>query len=113
VELGEELAHVELVLDPGEGRLTAFVLDGEAKAGLRVSQPELTVHLRVAGGDLTRIVMRAVPNPLTGESVGDSSEFVGQDPALRGLATLEGRLQALTVKGTPFADVPLGGSRHR
>ena len=37
VELGEELAHLELVHDPTTGTLTAYVLDGEAEQAVRVS----------------------------------------------------------------------------
>src|SRR5205085_2013512 len=43
VELGEEFAHVELVLDRKAGRLTAYVLDGEAEQPVRVTQPTLTL----------------------------------------------------------------------
>ncbi len=108
VELGDEFAHVELVLDGASGRLTAFVLDGEAERSVRVSQPELAVQVRAAGREV-RLVLKAVANPLTGESVGDSSEFAAEEPSLRGLAGLAGRLEAVSVRGTRFDDVPFGG----
>jgi hypothetical protein len=46
VELGEEFAHLELVLNAQTGTLTVYVLDGEAEQSVRIAQPEieLTVH---------------------------------------------------------------------
>src|SRR5580692_2910328 len=45
VELGEEFGHVELVSDPGSGKITAYILDGEAEESVKIQQPELELQL--------------------------------------------------------------------
>ena len=44
VEFGEEFAHLELVLDPATGKLTAYALDGEAEKAVRLKQTEIVVE---------------------------------------------------------------------
>ncbi len=109
VELGEEFAHVELVLDAVSGQLSAYVLDGEAEEPVRVAQDRLALSLtpRGAGQHPIALELRAVANPLTGETVGDTSEFGGQSEALRGTQAFEGVLGELVVKGERFEAVPI------
>jgi hypothetical protein len=110
IELGDEIAHVELVLDRQSGTLSAFVLDGEAEQSLRVAQTSLAVVLdapAARAGHPINLAARA--NVLTGETVGDSSEFVGQSDAFRGLARLRGRVLNIVVKGQAFRDAPFEG----
>src|SRR5881628_3178191 len=71
--LGEEAAHVELSLDTKTGKLTAWVLDGEAERPVRIAQPSL--HLTLT--DIGTVDLAAVANPLTGETAGDTSQFEG------------------------------------
>jgi hypothetical protein len=105
VELGEEFAHVELVLNRREGALTAYVLDGEAEQPIRLSQLTIDVILDVPipGSALT---FGPVASVLTGEGAGDTSQFVIRHDALRISAPISGRLKALTVRGREFRDVP-------
>jgi hypothetical protein len=105
VELGEEFAHVELVLNRREGALTAYVLDGEAEQPIRLSQLTIDVILDVPipGSALT---FGPVASVLTGEGAGDTSQFVIRHDALRISAPISGRLKALTVRGRDFRDVP-------
>lgn len=101
--LGEEFAHVEIVFDPKSGRLTAFVLDGEAENPVRIAQPALDLTV---GGET--IELRAVASPLTGETVGDTSEFEGASERLRGAARFDGVLRTITARGARFDDVRVG-----
>jgi hypothetical protein len=111
VELGDEFAHVELVLDRKIGTLTAYVLDGEAEQPVRVVQPSLTL---VCTAPLVLekqpLELVAAANVLTGEKSGDSSEFAAGDAALRDLVQMEGRILQVTVKGRTFRDVPFRAS---
>ena len=71
VEFGEEFAHLELVLDQATGKISAWVLDGEAEKAVRVAQKRSD---RVAGGQFKicpdrirhqkaqRIFLRKPPN---------------------------------------------------
>jgi hypothetical protein len=107
VELGEGLAHIELVLDRDAGTLTAYVLDGEAEDATRIQQATLDVVVEapptLAGHPLP-LLARA--NVLTGETVGDSSEFVATSDALKEAASLKGRVSRIIVKGAIFENVP-------
>ncbi len=109
VELGEEFAHVELVLDAASGQLSAYVLDGEAEEPVRVTQDRLALSLtpRGPGQHPIALELRAVANPLTGETIGDTSEFGGRSETLRGTQAFEGVLAELFVKGERFEAVPI------
>ena len=106
VELGAEFAHVELVLDADAGTLTAYVLDGEAEESVRLKQPSLKIVLEApAGVAADGIDLPARADILTGETVGDSSEFSAAIPSLRGARGIKGRLVDIVVKGEEFRDV--------
>jgi hypothetical protein len=106
VELGEHLAMLEFVLDAGAGTMTVYVLDGGAEQAVRIAQPSMTVTFdapqALAGQTLT---LPAKANVLTGETVGDTSEFVVTLPALKGQTTFSARVAEVVVKGQTFKDV--------
>lgn len=101
VELGDEFAHLEILFDSASGRVTVYVLDGEAVGAVRVSHEALTLRLDNAG----TLTLPAVASVLTGESVGDSSHFEGVVPLLAGAPRVAGVLPAITVRGITFEDV--------
>ena len=106
VELGDEFAHVELVLDPSDGSLTAYFLDGEAEESVRLKQPSLKLSINAQGSRPAQVVeLAAQANILTGETVGDSSEFSVTTPSLIGMRSLSGNLGEIVVKGVDFLDV--------
>jgi ABC-type sulfate transport system permease component len=106
VELGEHFAFLEVVLDGDAGSVTVYVLDGEAEKGLRITQPSISLTFEapaaVAGQTL---VLAAKANALTGETVGDTSEFSVIHPAFKGQTMLAARVGELTVKGQSFKDL--------
>jgi hypothetical protein len=104
VELGEEFAQVELVLDPEAGSLTAYVLDGDAEESVRLKQKTLTVTLE-EGGVRQELVLQARGDVLTGETVGDTSEFSVAAPSLVHRKNLKGRILEIAVKGQVFRDI--------
>jgi hypothetical protein len=104
VELGEEFAHVELVLDRSSGSLTAFVLDGEAEQALRI--PQLRIHIRLDSPIQRSINLVGVSNPLTGETLGQTSQFAVSDEVFRLGGQMTGVLQSLVIRGHEFREVP-------
>jgi hypothetical protein len=104
VELGEHAAHVELLLDPEAGELTLYSLDAHAEQAVRLAAPTLEVVVGTDQGELW-LELAAVASALTGERVGDSSEFRAVDPGLVGLVGLSGRIPAIEVRGVLFEDV--------
>ncbi len=96
---------MELVFDSASGLLTAYILDGEAEQPIRLSTATLTVGITAPGATPVSVSLAAVANALTGETVGDSSQFQARVPSLTGLSTFAGILPSLTVKGQAFTDV--------
>jgi hypothetical protein len=118
IELGEEFGHVELVLDGVAGTLTAYVLDGEAEQSVRLAQPSIGVRLAGVmatepGGLSARpFELAARANVLTGETVGDTSQFTLTHDAFKGLTSFRGVITHVTYKGQDFRDVAFRSSTH-
>ena len=89
LEVGEEVAHVELVHDAKAGKLTLYILDGKAEKAEPISG-DVKINLKTADG----------PKQLEAKAVdakdGKASQFEVSDDALKA-AKLKGRI-ALTHK---------------
>lgn len=107
LELGEHFSFLELVVDPATGRVTLYVLDGEAEKAVRVAHPNLTLTLIEPAGITASLTLEARASTLTGETVGDSSEFVGVLEALKGANAVKARLATIVVKGQTFDGLEL------
>jgi hypothetical protein len=104
VVLGDEACHVELVLDAATGTLQAYVFDSELENFIRSSQRSFEITAIVAGQPQV-LVLNAVANPATGETVGDSSLFEAQADWLKTTRVFDATLKSLTIRGTTFSDV--------
>lgn len=102
ITLGDHVAHLELVWQVGEGQLTVYLLDGEAEKPLRSPQEALELK---AEGKTYRLA--AVANALTGETVGDSSQFQGELEGLKGKSEWKAELEEVQLLGTPHRSVEL------
>jgi hypothetical protein len=107
VVLGDGEYHLELVLDPAEGSLQAYVMDDEMENFVRSASPSIEVEAKVAG-KVVEVVLLAVPNPETGETVGDTALFEGRADGLRKAVTFEATIRGLTVRGKPLGEVTVG-----
>ena len=111
IVLGDEFAHLELVLDPEDGTLRGYVLDGEAENPVRLDQPEIEIRIVVpdaagnAYGSELPLRLSAVYNILTGEKEGDTSEFAVRSERLKGVKQFGAVITAVTVKGREFHEV--------
>jgi len=106
VEVGEHFAFLEVVLDADTGSLTAYVLDGEAEKALRITQPSISLTFETPSSVAKQtLILAAKANVLTGETVGDTSEFAAISPALKGQTMFTARVSELTVKGQTFRDL--------
>jgi hypothetical protein len=104
VECGEEFAHLELLADPEVGRLTGYVLDGEAEEPVRLKQGSIRIELNV-GGKKISLALKAVESPLTGEVKGDTSEFSAASEKLKGVSAFSGTVALIKVKGVTFRNM--------
>ena len=118
VELGEEFAHLELLLDPQTGILTAYALDGEAENPVRLKQRsiELTItKLTVDGKEVSMVTadaplivtLKPEANVLTGETVGDTSQFTVQSTGLIRASRFTGTIRHVESRGQEFTQVKL------
>ena len=111
IVLGDEFAHLELVLDPEEGMLRGYVLDGEAESPVRLEQEYIEIRIAVpdtAGNAYASelpLRLSAVYNILTGEKEGDTSEFAVRSERLKGLKQFGAVITTITVKGREFQEV--------
>lgn len=104
VVLGDEVYHLELVLNAGTGTLQVYVLDGEMEAFIRSSVPSIEITAVVNGTPQT-LVLKAVANPATGETIGDTSLFEAQADWLKITKEFDAVLKSITVRGTTFSAV--------
>jgi hypothetical protein len=118
VVFGEEFAHIELVLDKKTGKLTAYVLDGEAEKAVRIklNEIELKINKIEKKSAEVSLKLKGVANVLTGEKEGDTSEFSAQSDDLKGVKKFEAVVSAITIKGKEFKDTkfkfPEGNEGH-
>jgi hypothetical protein len=107
VRFGDEFAHLELVLDPAAGRLTAYALDGEAEKPVRLKARSIAILVkpRTPAGQPFTLSLMPVANPLTGEVKGDTSEFTASVSRLEGLSDFDGKVKDLRIRGSRFHDV--------
>lgn len=107
VSLGT-VAKLELVLDPSSGMLTAYVLDADGKAVMRIPAKSLTLEVTPPGGKPTPLVLTSTANGFTGDTVGNSSQFGGTSTALKGVTAFTGSVKEAVVAGQTFRNVAFG-----
>jgi hypothetical protein len=106
VEVGQHAYNVELVRDATAGKLTAYVLDGHAENFIRIAAPSFEL-IAITGGERKPLTMRAVANPATGETVGNTSQFEAQADWLKSVAEFPGLITSIDIRGTKFDNVAL------
>lgn len=105
VELGEHQYHLDFLHDPATGTLTAWVMDAHAENFVRIAAG--SIPLSVTVGDAKQaLVLSAVANPSTGETVGDTSQFRGEAAWLKGVTSFRAVVDDLEIRGTRFQAVP-------
>lgn len=104
VVLAEEGAHVEILLDPGTGRLSLLLLGAHAERPVRSTQPSIAVTLTIDGSD-HEVELAAQASELTGETAGDTSEFAAQVPALVGAEQFAGIIHSVDARGATYLGV--------
>lgn len=115
VEIGDHQFNLEFVRDPAAGTLTAYVLDGHAENFVRISAPIIPVMATV-GGTSMPLALKATANAATGETVGETSQFVAQADWLKTTEKFDVAIPALEIRGAKFAEVkfnfPKGSDDH-
>ena len=103
VEIGDHAYQLELVRDATAGTLTAYVLDGQAENFVRIASLAIEL-IAMPSGRYTPLTLRAVANPSTGETIGDTSQFTVQADWLKTAGGFSG-IFTVEIKGTTFEQV--------
>ena len=101
VDLGDEEAHLEFVLDAAAGKLTCYVLKPHMSGFQRITQESLELTATVAGKPET-LTLQAVANAATGEKSGDTSQFEAQADWLKTAKNFDAELKSATVLGKTY-----------
>ena len=104
VELGEETAHLELVLDRTTGTLAAFALDGHMENFVKLSEPSIELIVKTPSREM-QLVLQGVANQATGETVGNTSQFEVQSDWLKTATNFDAVIRILTIRGSTFTNV--------
>lgn len=102
VSIADGGANIEVCLDGDAGTLTLYLFDGCAENSLR---SDLEIMFVVCDGETFQLAARA--SELSGETVGDSSEFGLTDERLKGLTALVGTVAQVSLLGSTLTDVPI------
>jgi hypothetical protein len=98
-------AQLEFVLDPSSGMLTAYVLDGMGMSTQRTTAKTIELEVTPPGGAATGLSLASTANGLTGDTIGNSSQFGGTLPALKGASSFTGVVKSFTVGGETASNV--------
>lgn len=113
IDLGDEEAHLEFVLDAATGKLTCYVLKGHMAGFQRITQESLELVATV-GGKVEALTLKAVANAATGEKAGDTSQFEAQADWLKTAKTFDAELKSVNVRGKDYTrlkfNFPKGGA---
>jgi hypothetical protein len=105
VELGAHQANLEIVHDAATGTLELYLLDAHAENFVRIAAPSLPVAVSADGATPRALVLEAVANPATGETVGDTSLFRASAEWLRGPGPFQLVVASITLPAGTFSDV--------
>ena len=102
------VAALEFVHDPSSGTLTAYVLNGSASGTVRSPAKSIGVEVTVPGGAKVQVSLMSTANGLTGDTVGNSSQFGGAQPGLKGVTAFTAVVKQFAAGGESFTNVAFG-----
>lgn len=106
VELGDHVAHFEVLLSAQTGTLTFYAMDGHVETPVRLTAEAFPVLVTLDGeAEPIALEMKAVASELTGETVGNTSEFAVTDERLMNLAHFKAVIPAVDIRGVAFENV--------
>ena len=104
VTLGDEEAHIEFLVDAEAGTVTAWFFTPHMERYLRIKAETFEVLAKLPDGE-ARLTFAAVANTGTGETVGDTSQFVARADWLAGAGSFDAVLPEVSVRGTVYRNI--------
>ena len=87
-----------------DGKLRAFVMDGELENFVRIDAPLVEITAQVSGQQ-EKLSLHPVANNATGEQVGDTSLFEARADWLKTTPTFDAVLREITVHGKTYTNI--------
>ena len=104
VTLGDEEAHIEFLVDAEAGTVTAWFFTPHMERYLRIKAETFEVLARRADGE-AMLTFAALANTGTGETVGDTSQFVARAHWLAAVEAFDAVLQEVSVRGSVYRSI--------
>ena len=104
VTLGDEDAHIEFLAVPQDGILYAWFFKPHMASYLRVEFESFNIVVKQPDGEV-KLKFEAVANPGTGETVGNTSQFVAKAEWLGEEKSFDAALPEITVLGKVYRNV--------
>ncbi|MBI1319585.1 MAG: hypothetical protein GC168_11650 [Candidatus Hydrogenedens sp.] len=106
VELGDHVAHFEVLLSAQTGTLKLYAMDGHVESPVRLAVPSIPIQVTLDGSaEPLELEVQAVASELTGETVGDTSEFSVTDERLLNQSKFTATIPGVVVRGVQFDNV--------
>ena len=102
--LGDEEVHIEFLVDAEAGTVTAWFFKPHMERYLRIKAESFAVLAKLPNGE-ARLTFAAVANAGTGETVGDTSQFVARADWLAGARSFDAVLPEVSVRGTVYRSI--------
>ena len=104
VTLGDEEAHIEFLVDAEAGTVTAWFFTPHMERYLRIKAESFEVLAKRADGE-AKLTFTGVANAGTGETVGDTSQFVARADWLAGVEAFDALLPEVNIQGRVYRSV--------
>ena len=104
VTLGDEEAHIEFLVDAEAGTVTAWFFTPHMERYLRIKAESFEVLAKRADGE-AKLTFMGVANAGTGETVGDTSQFVARADWLAGIEAFDALLPEVSIQGRVYRSV--------
>ena len=104
VTLGDEDTHIEFLAEPNTGIVYAWFYKPHMSSYLRVEFESFYVMVKRPNGEL-KMKFEAVANPGTGETVGDTSQFVAKADWIEEGKSFDAVLPEITVLGKVYQNM--------
>jgi hypothetical protein len=95
--------NLELILEP-EGVLQIYILDAHAENFVRISAESIVVELLDHNQSTSKIICKAVEDPGTGETLGNSSLFSSTQP-ISGFISTKANIAKLSIKEQVYKNI--------
>jgi hypothetical protein len=104
VTLGDEEAHIEFLVDAEAGTVTAWFFKPHMERYLRIKAESFVVLARLPDGEAS-MTFAAVANAGTGETIGDTSQFVARADWLASVVSFDAVLPEVSIRGRVYRSV--------